>query len=74
MSTAGLKHCRKQCRIYRIYGNHNMEMKGMLGEAMILDNCEGRQGYLHDPRASGRFLTQSAGNYPVFWCGISGNR
>ena len=31
----------KQCRIYRIYGNHNMEMKGMLGEAMILDNCEG---------------------------------
>ncbi len=31
----------KRCRLYRIYGNHNMEMKGRLGEAIILDNCEG---------------------------------
>lgn len=31
----------KRCRITRIYGNHNMELRSELGEAVILDNQEG---------------------------------
>ncbi len=31
----------KNCRITRIYGNHNMEQKGVLPEAVILENEEG---------------------------------
>ena len=31
----------KQCRIQRIYGNHNMELQDILPEALILENQEG---------------------------------
>lgn len=31
----------KDCRILRLYGNHNMELRGVLPEAVILKNQEG---------------------------------
>ncbi len=58
----------------RIYGNHNMELRKILPEAIILDNCEGGRDVcmIHGHQAD--FLILCAEALQELWCATCGNR
>ena len=59
----------------RIYGNHNMELRKILPEAIILDNCEGgRDVCMRFTGIRRIFLILCAGGSPEPWCATCGNR